>query len=130
MTQQHDGTGAVDRMGYRELGDLAGVRSFVRSAALGRGLPAGRVELLMLAVSELAANTVEHTTGGGQVRLWRDGGDVVCEVADSGGPRTIRAMPAAASRRGRGLAIVQRVVDQVSTFAGPHGTVVQVRMAA
>jgi anti-sigma regulatory factor (Ser/Thr protein kinase) len=37
-------------------------------------------------------------------------------------------MPPAESDRGRGLAIVQRVVDEVSTSTGPDGTVVRVRM--
>ncbi|HEY1489070.1 MAG TPA: ATP-binding protein [Micromonosporaceae bacterium] len=118
----------VDAMAYGEPGDVAAVRSFVRSAALDRGLSAARAELLVLAVSELATNTIQHTTGGGRVRVWSDRHQVVCEVVDGGTDKRFGQMPAAESRRGRGLAIVRRVVDDLSTFAAPAGTVVQLRM--
>lgn len=118
----------VDGMAYGEPGDVAVVRSFVRSAAVNRGLSAARAELLVLAVSELATNTLQHTTGGGRVRVWSHGHQIVCEVTDGGAARSIGQMPAADSQRGRGLAIVRRVVDAVSIYAGPGGTVVQMRM--
>ena len=118
----------AESMAYAEPGDVAAVRSFVRTAAVERGLAPTRAELLVLAVSELTSNTLQHTTGGGVVRLWSDDRHVVCEVADGGGARSFGQMPAANSHRGRGLAIVQRVVDEVSTSTGPDGTVVRVRM--
>lgn len=120
---------AADGMVYRESGDLAVVRAYVRSAALAEGLPVDRAELLVLAVSELVTNTLQHTTGVGHVRVWRDGEQVVCEVADSGAARSIGEMPAAETRRGRGLAIAKRVVDELSQRTGVAGTVVQLRMA-
>ncbi len=119
---------AVDGMSYDEPDDVAAVRSFVRSAAVSRGLPPARAELLVLAVSELATNTLQHTTGGGQVRVWSDDHQIVCEVVDGGSARSIGRMPAADSQRGRGLAIVERVVDDLAIFADPAGVVVQVRM--
>jgi serine/threonine-protein kinase RsbW len=118
----------ADTMAYAEPGDMAAVRSFVRAAAEERGLARARADLLVLAVSELTTNTLQHTTGGGVVRLWGDDRHVVCEVADGGAARPFGQMPAADSQRGRGLAIVERVVDEVSTSAGPDGTVVRVRM--
>jgi anti-sigma regulatory factor (Ser/Thr protein kinase) len=119
---------AAQTMTYAEPGDVAAVRSFVRAAAEERGLAPIRVEMLVLAVSELTSNTLQHTTGGGVVRLWSDDHHVVCEVADRGMVRSFGQMPPADSPRGRGLAIVQRVVDEVSTATGPDGTVVRIRM--
>lgn len=128
MTQEPSPAAAVDAMAYALPGDVAQVRSFVRSAALHRGLSAARVEFLVLAVSELASNTIQHTTGGGQVRVWSGDGQVVCEVVDRGADKAFGPMPVADSRRGRGLAIVRRVVDDLTTFATAAGNVVQLRM--
>ncbi|GHJ47046.1 hypothetical protein Cs7R123_43880 [Catellatospora sp. TT07R-123] len=112
-------------------GDLARVREFVRDQAAAAGLTMRRAELLALAVNELMANTLEHTGGTGVVRVWTDTGAVVCEVEDRQ-PRGARrtgapVMPVAEAPRGRGLAIVAQVCDEVSFAAG--GTVVRVRMS-
>ncbi|WP_200212866.1 ATP-binding protein [Micromonospora coerulea] len=115
---------------YAEPTDLKAVRAFVCSRALARGLPTHRVELLALAVSELATNTLQHCTGGGWVRLWAETGRLVCEVVDQGPVRALgRSMPAADAVRGRGLAIVERICDEVSVSGGPSGTVVRIRLA-
>ncbi|BCJ76954.1 hypothetical protein CS0771_64980 [Catellatospora sp. IY07-71] len=109
--------------------DLAGVRVLIRDRAVAAGLPIGRAELLMLAVSELMSNTLEHTGGGGVVRLWAEAGVLVCEVEDHqpAGSRPVRrVMPAADAPRGRGLALVEQVCDTVSVARG--GAVVQLRM--
>ena len=37
-----------------------------------------------MAVSELATNTLQHTTGGGLVRILAEPGRVCCEVVDRG----------------------------------------------
>jgi anti-sigma regulatory factor (Ser/Thr protein kinase) len=85
--------------------------------------------MLTLAVSELTTNTLQHTTGGGRVRVWAEDGQLVCDVVDGGPPRSFGAMPPADSVRGRGLAIVDRVADEVSTSTGPDGTLVRIKMA-
>jgi anti-sigma regulatory factor (Ser/Thr protein kinase) len=114
---------------YAEPGDLAVVRSFVRDEALALGLPSLRADLLTVAVSELATNTLQHTTGGGLVRIWAEPGRVCCEVVDQGAVRQLgRAMPAADQVRGRGLAIVERICDEVGIGAGPGGTSVRLAM--
>ncbi|ASW55232.1 ATP-binding protein [Plantactinospora sp. KBS50] len=116
-------------MPYARSTDLAGVRAFVRSRAETLGLPPERTDLLVLAVSELATNTLQHTAGGGRVRVWADADDVLCEVVDHGAARVFgRVMPAAGEIRGRGLAIVERVCDEVSSTVGPTGTVVLLRL--
>jgi serine/threonine-protein kinase RsbW len=101
-------------MSYDRPADLAEVRAFVRASAGDLGLPAFRADLLTLAVSELATNTLQHTAGGGRVRLRVEPGRLLCDVIDQGPIRRLgRAMPAAQEVRGRGLAIVERVCDEI-----------------
>jgi serine/threonine-protein kinase RsbW len=120
---------APDTFWYSRAGELAAVRSFVRARALRLGLSPQRAGLLTLAVHELAANTVQHTSGGGQVRLWSDVGAVFCDVVDQGRERPLgRAMPAADAVRGRGLPMVEQIGDEVTTWAGPQGTAVRIRL--
>jgi anti-sigma regulatory factor (Ser/Thr protein kinase) len=117
----------IDGMSYTEPDDLRVVRTFVAERARTLGLPAARIDLLTLAVSELTTNTLQHTGGGGHIRVWADDGQLVCDVVDGGGPRPFgRTMPAAEAIRGRGLAIVERVCDAVYTAAVPGGTLVRI----
>lgn len=107
---------------YREPGDLAVVREFVRSEATAMGLSRLRADLLAVAVSELATNTLQHTTGGGVVRIWAEGDRIRCDVVDEGVPPGFgRAMPAADEPRGRGLAIVERICDEVGIASDGDG---------
>ena len=118
-----------DALSYSRVEDLAAVRGFVRARAQTLGLAPEHVGRLLLAVSELATNTLRHTTGGGRVRVFAEAGFVVCDVVDGGPPREFgRAMPAADAVSGRGLAIVERVCDDVSTATGPDGTLVRLRV--
>ena len=112
---------------YRVPADLAVVREVVRTGSVALGLPAMRAELLTLAVTELATNTLQHTTGGGRIRMWASGGRLLCEVTDQGPMRSLgRPMPAPDAIRGRGLAIVERLCDRVEIDAEPDG--VRVRL--
>lgn len=114
---------------YAEPADLAVVREFVRAEARDLGLSESRADLLTIAVSELATNTLQHTDGGGRVRLWAYDGRVVCEVIDGGRTRRFgRAMPGAREPRGRGLAIVERVCDEVGVTDAEDGTHVRLAM--
>ena len=118
-------TGDVRRyeMSYDRPADLAGVRAFVRARAGDLGLTERRADLLTLAVSELATNTLQHTAGGGRVRLRAEPGRLLCDVIDQGPMRRVsRAMPPAQEVRGRGLAIVERICDEVGIEAEDSGT--------
>ncbi|MET8093517.1 ATP-binding protein [Micromonospora sp. NPDC005220] len=120
----------VDTMAYEVATDLRPLRAFVCHGAMAQGLSAERVELLALAVSELATNTLQHTTGGGLVRLWAEGDQVFCDVVDQGPPRALgRDMPAANAVRGRGLAIVEQICDEVRVLTAGEGTVVRIRLS-
>ncbi|WP_433112142.1 ATP-binding protein [Micromonospora sp. CA-246542] len=120
----------TDAMAYEVAADLRALRTFICQGATARGLSDERVELLALAVSELATNTLQHTSGGGRVRLWAEGDQVFCDVVDQGPARTLgREMPAANAVRGRGLAIVEQICDEVRVFTAGEGTVVRIRLS-
>jgi anti-sigma regulatory factor (Ser/Thr protein kinase) len=110
------------------------VRAAVTRHAVRAGLAPGRIEDLVLAVNELATNSVVHGGGCGVLRVWRaDSGALVCEVRDDG----TLADPLAGRRRpgdetgGCGLWLVNQLCDLVQqrTPAG-GGNVVRVTMGA
>ncbi len=118
---------APDTMAYADAHGLSAVRAFVSARARALGLPQERAELLVLAVSELATNTLQHTSGGGRVRVWAEADRVYCEVQDSGVRLPLgRTMPPAEAVRGRGLAIVERVCDGVTAVENARGTLVRI----
>ena len=116
-------------MTYRdELGD---VRSFVREQAARAGLTGSRARDLVLAASEVAANTLCHTDGEGMVRVWAQQGEVICEFRDAGvisDPLVGLARPADAADGGLGLWVVRQVCDAVEIEAGKSGTTIRLRM--
>jgi anti-sigma regulatory factor (Ser/Thr protein kinase) len=125
MPEQHPKDAAG--MWYTEPSDLPTIRTFVAEQAQALGLAAARIDLFTVAVSELTTNTLQHTSGGGHIRVWADNGQLICDVVDGGGPRPFgRAMPPAEAVRGRGLTMVERICDSVHTFAVPGGTLVRI----
>jgi anti-sigma regulatory factor (Ser/Thr protein kinase) len=114
-----------------ELVFCAGVRSvreFCREQAALVGLPADRVDDLLLAVNEIATNTVLHSGGAGAVRVWSEPTHLVCEVRDRGylaDPLAGRLPPAADSPHGRGLILVNAICDLVRVDTHPGGTTVR-----
>jgi anti-sigma regulatory factor (Ser/Thr protein kinase) len=110
---------------------LAAMRRSIAVRAQAAGLDFMRVADLVLAVNELATNSILHGGGTGGVRMWTDGEAVLCEVRDSGRferPAIVADAPRPSQTGGRGLWIVDRVCDAVSIDAQPAGTSIQVRM--
>ncbi|MBC7292336.1 MAG: ATP-binding protein [Actinotalea sp.] len=108
-----------------ERGDLAAVRRTVRACAQRAGLAPDRADDLVLAASELAANSVDHGGGRGSLRTWHREGAVVVEVSDSGRIRDPHAgtrAPHADSEHGRGLWMARRLADRFLLHTGAHGT--------
>ncbi len=109
--------------------DLFEVRQLVWSWATKEALGGEATEELVLAVHEVATNSVRHGGGVGMLRLWRTGEELVCEIQDAGyirdslGPRRLPGDEAAASR---GLWITEQVCDLVEIASSPRGS--QVRM--
>lgn len=64
--------------------DLPALRDMVRRTAVAAGLGPRRVTDFVLAVHELAANSVMHGGGRGELQLWIEGDALVCEVRDRG----------------------------------------------
>jgi anti-sigma regulatory factor (Ser/Thr protein kinase) len=116
------------RYGAREIAD---VRSFVRGFARSAGLADEAVDDLVLAVSELATNSVRHATGAGTVRLWIEGETVLCEIRDGGTidePLVGRVVPPPDALGGRGIWIVNQLCDLVQVRSSREGTVVRLHM--
>ena len=113
-------------------GDQAEVRRFTAYQARDAGLPADRITDLLIAVSELAGNTLVHTTSTGTLTIWTTGGEILCQVSDSGQisdplAGTLCPDPTEISSR-RGLWLVHQVSDLVQVRTGPSGTTVRVHM--
>ena len=95
------------------------------------GLSLNRAADLVLAVSEVAANTLSHTRGAGTMRVWQDPGALVCEIRDTGwiaDPLADRPRLAAEGPLGHGLWVVHQVCDLVQIRTGPQGTTVRLHM--
>jgi anti-sigma regulatory factor (Ser/Thr protein kinase) len=99
-------------------------RALVSNYAERAGLPAERRADLTLAVSEITANTLAHTAGGGTVHIWISGHEVICQVHDGGwitDPMAGRKRPPP-DASGQGLWVVNHVCDLVERRSGPAGT--------
>ncbi len=113
------------------LDDLHAVRSLVTSAAAVAGLSRDRSYDLVLAVSEVATNSVVHGGGGGVFRVWSEEGRVVCEFRDRGqldDPLVGREEPLPDSLGRRGLWMVNQLCDLVQIRVFASGTVVRLHM--
>ncbi|HEV2373027.1 MAG TPA: sensor histidine kinase [Streptosporangiaceae bacterium] len=110
--------------------DLRAVREFVARRAVRAGLPDSRVGDLVLAVSEVAANTLRHTSGPGTLSIWRDRSTILCEVRDQGwiaDPLVGRQSPLGLPGR-QGLWVVNQMCDLVQIRTGPKGSTVRMFM--
>jgi len=112
-------------------GPLEALRWLVGRAAADAGLVASRAADFVLAVHELATNTVRHGGGRGMLRLWREPDALICEVSDAGRldhPLAGRERPLAGQPGGRGLWLVNQLCDlaQIRCFA--DGSVVRLNM--
>src|SRR3954451_22051693 len=107
---------------------LAELRALTESAAAGAGLSEPRIRDLVLAVHEIATNSVRHGGGTGALRIWRDGGTLVCEVRDRGRiaqqPLVGRVRPAVGQTGGYGVWLANQLCDLVQLRELPEGSVV------
>ena len=115
---------------YSFRADLRAVRSHTRAWAVDHDLPIDIQEDLVLAVDELAANSLRHAGGRGELRLWDENRSVLAEVEDDGwirDPNVGRTLPPMDQIDGRGLWIASSLADQLQIRSGPDGTVIRVR---
>ncbi|WIM99520.1 anti-sigma factor RsbA family regulatory protein [Actinoplanes oblitus] len=116
---------------YTAARDLSAVRAFARGQAREAGLLGDRGEDFVLAVNELAENTIRHAPGPGVVAVWAEPGRLVCQVDDNGylADPLVGRIPAAVSREGgRGLLLVNQVADLVRIHTEPTGTSIRLHM--
>ena len=96
--------------------DMGRCADLVSGQAYAAGLGIAVTTDLVLAVHEIATNSLRHGGGGGRVRVWRGDDELVCEICDAGhisDPLAGRRQPTADATNGRGLWIANRLADLV-----------------
>jgi anti-sigma regulatory factor (Ser/Thr protein kinase) len=110
-------------------GDLHLVREKVAGCAARCGLSGSRLADLLVAATEIAANSIQHGGGTGTLRAWRDGATLICEFHDAGhiaDPLVGRLRPPVSQDGGRGLWLANQLCDLVQIRSRPEtGTTVR-----
>ncbi|HEX4830991.1 MAG TPA: ATP-binding protein [Trebonia sp.] len=112
--------------------NLSEVRALAEKHARMAGLADARVTDFVIAVSEVAANSVRHARSPGSMRIWHDAEEIVCEIRDAGiiaDPLAGRRAPAPDATGGHGLWLVHQVCDRVEVRSGESGTVIRMHMS-
>jgi anti-sigma regulatory factor (Ser/Thr protein kinase) len=110
---------------------LAALRRLVAAASARAGVLPRRVDDLVIAVNEVATNSVVHAGGRGTAKMWRDEDAFVCEIGDAGvitDPLADRTRPGRDAADARGLWTANRLCDLVQMRSSEHGSVVRLRM--
>ena len=110
-------------------GDLRRLRAFVAGHAEQAGLGADSATGVVLAVSEVASNSIRHGGGHGELRVWIEGASLVCEVSDRGhitSPLVGRVRPVPDAGGGAGLWLANQLCDLVQISSSARGTTVRV----
>jgi anti-sigma regulatory factor (Ser/Thr protein kinase) len=113
--------------------NLSELRVLAETQARAAGLAEDRVTDFVIAVSEVAANTVRHARSAGSMEIWSDGGEIVCQIRDSGviaDPAAVgRQPPAADANGGHGLWLVYQICDKVELDSNSSGTTIRLHMS-
>jgi anti-sigma regulatory factor (Ser/Thr protein kinase) len=107
---------------------LAAVRSFTAYHAALVQLPEQRKDDLLLAVNEVATNSVLYGGGHGTLRAWNEPQHLVFEVRDDGridDPLVGRRRPEPAEVGGHGLWLANQVCELVQVRSSAAGTVIR-----
>jgi anti-sigma regulatory factor (Ser/Thr protein kinase) len=116
---------------HRYRTDLSKVRSLVTQHARAAGLSESRASDLVLAVSEVAANTLRHTDSSGELAIWHGPQEIICEIHDEGritDPEAGQRRPATDATGGHGLWLVYQVCDLVELRSDATGTTIRMHM--
>ena len=112
--------------------DLSAVRSEVEKQARQTNLPETKIVDLVLAVGEVAANTVRHAHAPGTLDISVDEREIVCTIRDGGtitDPLAGRRRPKPDALDGHGLWLVHQVCDLVEMRSGSSGTAIRLHMS-
>ncbi|SDD79831.1 sensor histidine kinase [Glycomyces harbinensis] len=118
---------AIERAVDRDTIDNA--RWFTTAYGRNAGLTATRLIDLEIAVTELITNSVAHGGGTGLLRIWTEEDQLVCEVSDTGhltDPLAGRLPVDPDRAHGRGLVLVNQVVDLLRTYTSARGTTMRI----
>jgi anti-sigma regulatory factor (Ser/Thr protein kinase) len=129
LPPQDDAPG--DSMSYTYTTDLAAIRAVVHRYAIKAGLTETRAIDLVLAVSEVAANTIRHAKSPGSLKIWYDTEEIVCQIHDDGiisDPLAGRRRPSLEAMGGHGLWIVYQICDEVELRSDETGTTIRLHM--
>jgi anti-sigma regulatory factor (Ser/Thr protein kinase) len=110
---------------------LVAVRELVAARATAAGLSELRTGDLVLAVNEVATNSVIHGGGQGVLRIWCEPDAVICEVSDGGAivePMAGREPPPDGHLGGQGLWLCNQLCDLVQIRSFADGAVVRLHM--
>jgi anti-sigma regulatory factor (Ser/Thr protein kinase) len=111
--------------------DLAEVRELVRRCSKDAGLNDKRAIDLVIAVGEVAANTVQHARTAGTLDIWQGAGEIICQITDAGfisDPLAGSREPTPGATEGYGLWMVNQVCDKVDIHSDASGTVIRMHM--
>jgi anti-sigma regulatory factor (Ser/Thr protein kinase) len=112
---------------------LRAVRALVSDHAARNGLDDDRASHLVLAVDEVASNSLRHGRSIRALSMWVEGDTLICEVRDRGrieDPLVGCTKPPAGQEGGRGLWIANQVCDLVQVRSSAAGTVVRLHMSS
>jgi anti-sigma regulatory factor (Ser/Thr protein kinase) len=111
---------------------LSAVRRFAERRAAHAGVVEQKKDDIVLAVNEVATNSVRHADGCGLLRSWTSHETLVFEVADSGWirePLVGRRRPTPEEPGGQGLWLVNQICELVQVRSSEAGTVVRLHVA-
>jgi anti-sigma regulatory factor (Ser/Thr protein kinase) len=110
--------------------NLPALRQFSAAHAAVFGLRGQHTADLVLAVTELVTNSVEHGGGTATVAMFAVDGHVICQIRDAGPLETADAGPQPPTPRryrGHGLLMVNTLADLVRIHSSVSGTTVEAR---
>lgn len=116
-------------LAYRD--DLGTVRAFTAGHASKAGAAPGRAGDLIIAISELAANTYRHTAADGTLAIWATADELICQVQDTGhitNPLAGRRRRAPDAGGGQGMWVAHQLCDLVEIRSSPAGTQIRVHI--
>src|ERR1700733_6669418 len=113
--------------------NLSEVRVLAETQARRAGLAEDRIADFVIAVSEIAANTVRHARTQGSIEIWLDAGEIICEMHDGGviaDPASAgRQPPAADASGGHGPWLARQSCDKGELHSDSDGPTIRLHMS-
>jgi anti-sigma regulatory factor (Ser/Thr protein kinase) len=120
----------VERLDF-SLDELIVVRTLAGRYATRSGLNTQQAFNFVMAINEVATNSVRCGGGKGSLRIWQEADTLVCEIADSGHydlPLGDRERPNPWGAGPRGLWLANQLCALVQIRSVPDGTVIRLHM--